>query len=66
MSKTGDMQAFPPVLTYRQWLIGQALSGVAANPYWDDSDYYGCARVAISYADAVLEKLDSEQKKDKP
>ncbi len=64
----GDMQ--PPYengMTYRQWLIGQALMGQCANP-----QPYACsnraesadklAKWSIDCADAIIARLDAEAK----
>lgn len=42
-----------PGMTYRQWLIGQALSNIDASNYYPKD----AADLAIKVADAVIEKL---------
>lgn len=48
-------------MTYRQWLIGMALQGVLASDTdnaWTDETI---SRLSIDCADAVIERLDTEQ-----
>lgn len=68
MSGIRDRQAFPvggcPGMTYRQWLIGQALRGILSHPvigsYRGDSMRPEVAARAIEAADAVCMALDME------
>ena len=66
----GDRSAFSDTMnrgmTYRQWLVGQAMAGLLAMP--KDSDITGTikgegdvAKVAISNADHVLELLAKKE-----
>ena len=58
-----------PTVTYRQWLIGQALASCSAMPYVVNRDprvtneeiLQGCAEYAVRCADMVLEKLAEEE-----
>ena len=60
----GDKDAFPvvicgapPGMSYRHWLIGQALSGLGADHAMSTTE---TAHVAISVTDKILEVLASE------
>jgi len=67
MSRIGDTQAFPrsgtPGMTYRQWLIGQALAAeLAGGDRWTDSHLSSMARRVIEDVDAMLAAMDREGK----
>lgn len=48
------------VMSFRQYLIGQALAGLCASP--DYASYVQVAHEAIKVADMVLNNLESEKK----
>ena len=48
-------------MTYRQWLIGQAVAGILADP--GVSDLARAATSAIAVADHIIRQLDEEEKK---
>lgn len=45
-------------MTYRQWLIGQALAGLNANPSMNDMTSEWQAARAVQSADFIIERLD--------
>lgn len=45
-------------MTYRQWLIGQALVGLCV----DHFDTESIAACSIKHADTIIAKLDAEEK----
>lgn len=64
MSKIGNQKAFPSHdggdiyfdgMTYRQWLVGMALSGIVTGDDWTASE---AASLAVITADAVLAELE--------
>ena len=59
----GDKAAFPVAvtactfgMTYRQWLIGQALAGLCGDP-----DIYDPETLCICIADEIIGHLDKEK-----
>lgn len=64
--KLGDTPAFPvpkggphPGMTYRQWLVGQALKGLLANPHhdWEKVPAGLISDYTEIFADNILEGL---------
>lgn len=49
-------------ISYRHWLIGQALTGITADPQMEEAER--AARFAVLCADAVIAALDAEAAKD--
>jgi hypothetical protein len=47
-------------MTYRQWLIGQALSGLSGQEWASDYQRSDVALIAITFANAIIEQLDQE------
>ncbi|MBJ3793824.1 hypothetical protein ACJYFV_08885 [Enterobacter asburiae] len=54
----------PSGMTYRQWLIGMALQGLLAGDIEDKLSAETCARAAVKYADAVINKLAADEYSD--
>ena len=64
----GENTAFPaggegyeptPGMTYRQWLVGQAISGLTANTDFDPGKVTPIAQRAIDVADAIIFKMNN-------
>jgi hypothetical protein len=49
-------------MTYRQWLVGQALKGVMSRDMAAVAKPEDSARWAVNAADALLELLENEKK----
>lgn len=64
--KAKKVAAPAPTMTYRQWLIGQAMTGLLAHPKCGmvgpghEARTAGVAREAVACADAVLGHLAGE------
>lgn len=65
--KLGDRPAFPVFtgsgliqgMTYREWLIGKALTGVIANNSSKDLTEVGAnVQLAVIYADRIIEEIE--------
>jgi hypothetical protein len=54
----GEPIGYSPGMSYRHWLIGQALSGLGKESF-ESSD--SAAAVAIARANAVIARLDAEK-----
>lgn len=48
-------------MTYREWLIGQALAGLCANPAIVDAAPHRVSTWALDQVDNVLKKLQKEK-----
>ena len=58
-------------MTYRQWLIGMALQGLVSSNFYDRYSLHSssqqpivqvAASIAVEYADAIIERLNKEDK----
>jgi hypothetical protein len=50
----------------RHWYAGCALAGLCASPSYSDMTFGDAARNALKQADAVLSRIDAEQKGARP